>query len=111
MSNINQLSLSGNLTRDPKLSATDGGTPVLQLNLAFNDRSRNTAGEWEESANYIDATLFGNRANGLAQILAKGSKVFITGKLRYSSWVKDGVRNSKHEVIITEIELGPSPQH
>lgn len=103
---INRVNISGNLTRDPELRATAGGTQVLSFGVAVNDRRRNPqTGEWEDYANFIDCTVFGTRAEALSRYLSKGSKVAIEGKLRYSSWERDGQRRSKLEVIVDEIEF------
>ena len=64
---INRVNITGNLTRDPELRATAGGTQVLSFGVAVN--------------------------------------VAIEGKLRYSSWERDGQRRSKLEVIVDEIEF------
>ena len=103
---INRVIISGNLTRDPELRATTGGTQVLSFGVAVNDRRRNQqTGEWEDYPNYVDCTMFGNRAEAISRYLSKGSKVAIEGKLRYSSWERDGQRRSKLEVIVDEIEF------
>ena len=103
---INRVNISGNLTRDPELRATQGGMQVLGFGVAVNDRRRNQqTGEWEDCPNFVDCTMFGNRAESMGRILHKGMKVAIEGKLRYSSWDKDGQRRSKLEVIVDEIEL------
>ena len=49
--------------------------------------------------------MFGTRAEAVSRYLSKGSKVAIEGKLRYSSWERDGQRRSKLEVIVDEIEF------
>lgn len=105
---INRAVVSGNLTRDPELRATPGGTQVLGFGIAVNDRCRNQqAGEWEDYPNFIDCTMFGNRAEALSRILRKGMKVAIEGKLRYSSWEdkNGGGRRSKVEIIPDEVVL------
>lgn len=103
---INRVCISGNLTRDPELRATASGTQVLTFGVAVNDRARNAAtGEWEDRPNFVDCTMFGNRAEALSRILRKGMKVAVEGRLRYSSWEKDGQRRSKLEVIPDEVEL------
>lgn len=77
---INRAVVSGNLTRDPELRATPGGTQVLGFGVAVNDRRRNQqTGEWEDYPNFIDCTMFGNRAEALSRILRKGMKVAIEG--------------------------------
>ena len=103
---INRVNISGNLTRDPELRQTQGGMAILSLGVAVNDRRQNKqTGEWEDVPNFVDCVVFGTRAEKLAQFLAKGSKVAIEGKLRWSQWEKDGAKRSKLEVIVDEIEF------
>ena len=103
---INIVTISGNLTRDPELRQA-GNTSVLSFGVAVNDRRRNLqSGQWESVPNFVDCTIFGTRADALAGLLHKGSKVAIDGKLRYSSWEgKDGKKRSKLEVVVNELEL------
>ena len=103
---INRAIVSGNLTRDPELRATAGGTQVLGFGVAVNDRRRNQqTGEWEDYPNFIDCTMFGARAESLSRYLSKGTKVSIEGKLRWSQWERDGQKRSKIEVIVDELEF------
>lgn len=103
---INRVVISGNLTRDPELRATQAGTSVLSFGVAVNDRRRNAqTGEWENFPNFVDCTMFGSRAEAISPYLNKGAKVAIEGKLRYSSWERDGQKRSKLEVIVDEIEF------
>lgn len=103
---INRVNISGNLTRDPELRSTASGTQVLSFGMAVNDRHKNQqTGEWEDYPNFVDCTMFGTRAEKLAQYLHKGMKVAIEGKLRYSQWEKDGQKRSKLEVIAEELEF------
>lgn len=118
---INRVVISGNLTRDPELRQTAGGLPVLGFSVAVNDRRKNpSTGEWEDVPNFVDCTMFGSRAQSVMKYLGKGAKVAIDGKLRYSSWEKDGQKRSKLEVIVDEFEFmsrsnqsvpQASPQH
>lgn len=103
---INRVNISGNLTRDPEMRALRNGTQVLSFGVAVNDRRKNPqTGDWEDYPNFIDCTMFGSRAEAVSRYLAEGTKVAIEGKLRYSSWEKDGQRRSKLEVIVDEIEF------
>ena len=105
-SNINRVNISGNLTRDPELRSTPGGTQVLTFGVAVNDRRRNSqTGEWEDVPNFIECVVFGARAQALSRFLSKGAKVAIEGKLRYSSWERDGQKRSKIEVVVDEVEF------
>ena len=103
---INRVIISGNLTRDPELRSTQSGMAVLSFGVAVNDRRKNpSTGEWEDYPNFVDCTMFGARANSLAQYLSKGTKVSIEGKLRWSQWERDGQKRSKLEVIVDELEF------
>lgn len=102
---INQVAITGNLTREPELCRTAGGTAVLSFGIAVNDRRKNASGQWEDVPNFFECVTFGNRANALGDILTKGMKVAIAGKLHYSSWEKDGQKHSKVDIIANEIEL------
>lgn len=103
---INRVIISGNLTRDPELRQTQGGTSILSFGVAVNDRRRNQqTGDWEDYPNFIDCVMFGTRAEALNRLLTKGMKVAIEGKLRYSSWEREGQRRSKIEVYVDEIEF------
>lgn len=109
---MNRVCISGNLTRDPELKATAGGMAVLAFGVAVNDRRKNSVtGEWEDAPNFVDVTVFGKRAESLADMLKKGMKVTIDGKLRWSSWeTQDGGKRSKLEVIADDIDLPPRQQ-
>ena len=108
---INRVIATGNLTRDPKLRTTVSGTPVMGFGIAINDRRKNQqTGEWEDYPNFVDCTVFGNRAEALGKFLRKGMKVAIEGKLRWSQWERDGQKRSKIEVIVDEVEVMTSKQ-
>ena len=102
---INHVAITGNLTREPELRNTQSGTAVLSFGIAVNDRRKNASGNWEDVPNFFECVTFGNRATALGDILTKGMKVAISGKLHYSSWEKDGQKHSKVDIIAHEVEL------
>lgn len=103
---INSVTISGNLTMEPSIKTTPGGTSVLEFTVAVNDRRKNQqSGQWEDYANYIDCTVFGTRAEALSRIVGKGTKVCVLGKLRYSSWESNGQKRSKLSVIADDVEV------
>ena len=75
--------------------------------MAVNDRAKNQqTGEWEDRPNFVDCVIFGARAEAMARILAKGMKVAVEGRLRYSSWQdKEGNRRSKLEVVVDDLDF------
>ena len=103
---VNRVIITGNLTRDGELAATQSGSSVLRLGVAVNDRWHNPqTDQWEDRPNYIDCVMFGNRAQSVARFLTKGTKVAVEGKLRWSQWERDGQKRSKIEVIVDELEF------
>ena len=105
---INRVCVSGNLTRDPEVKSTAGGSCVMKLGVAVNDRAKNQrTGEWEDRPNFIDCTMFGARAESVSRFLAKGAKVCVEGRLRQSSWEdrETGAKRSRFEVIVDELEF------
>lgn len=111
MQNINQVAISGNLTQEPQLRKTKSDKDVLSLSIASNDRRKNPrTGEWEDVPNFVDCVYFGANARALSDMLDKGAKVFIAGKLRYSTWETDGNKRSKIEIIADNIEVATRPQ-
>lgn len=107
MSDINVVVLTGNLTHDPALRGATSAS-VLKFSIASNRSVKQQDGSYSDVPNFIDCTIFGKRADALANVLAKGMKVTIEGELRYSSWTdKDGNKRSKLEVVCQNIVLPP----
>lgn len=108
-SSINKAIISGRLTRDAELRNTNGtNTAVLNFSVAVNDRRQNKqTGEWEDHANYIDCSIFGTRAEKLASMLQKGTKVCVAGKLRQSQWEdkETGKKRSSISILVDDIEI------
>lgn len=103
---INSVIISGNLTRDSELRQTQSGTAILSFGMAVNDRKLNQAtGHWETYPNFVDCIIFGKYGEVMQRHLTNGVKVCVAGKLRYSSWEKDGYKRSKLEVVVDEIDL------
>ena len=103
---INRVVITGNLTRNPEVRATQSGNCVMSMTVAVNDRRRNSAGEWEDVPSFFDMTMFGNRAEALSHFLDKGSKVAVRGHLKQRRWeAKDGSKRSKVEIIVEDLEF------
>lgn len=105
---INQVTISGNLTRDAELRSTPNGTDLLQMGVAVNERRKDTqTGEWSDYPNFIDCTLWGTRAPKLAKYLIKGTKVCISGRLHYRAWqdANTGAKRNKVDVVVNDIEF------
>lgn len=101
---MNSVAISGNIGKDPELRASASGTSILSFSVAVNERIKK-GDEWTDYTNWVDVVVFGKRAESLGNILTKGMKVAVAGKLRYSQWERDGQKRSKLEVIADDVDL------
>ena len=105
--NVNVVVITGNLTRDPELRSTSGGTSVCKLRVAVNSRRRDQGGEWTDKPNFFDVTVFGAQGENCSTYLSKGRPVAIEGRLDWSEWeAQDGSgKRSKVEIIANSVQF------
>lgn len=102
MASYNKVILVGNLTRDPEVRYTPGGTAVTELGLAVNrtwfDQKTN---ERREETTFVDVTLWGRQAEVAGEYLSKGRPVLIEGRLQLDTWddKESGKKRSKLKVV------------
>jgi single-strand DNA-binding protein len=98
---INNITIVGNLTRDPELRFTPSGTPVASFGLAVNKSTQNKdTGEWINSADFFNVVAWFKLAENCAQSLIKGDRVLISGRLSQDNWEdKDGQKRSAYKII------------
>ena len=96
----------GNLTRNPQLSRTSDGTPVVNLTLAENSR-RQVYGEWVDGpTTYWQVCCFGAQAEHISASLTRGARAIAVGTFRTRTWTSDGEDRSALEIVAEEV--GPS---
>ncbi len=105
MASFNKVILMGNLTRDPEVRYTQGGTAVSEIGLAVNDKRKDAKGEWVEETTFVDVTLWGRTAEIAGEYLGKGSSVLVEGRLKLDSWEKDGQKRSKLRVVAENMRM------
>ncbi len=113
MPSMNKVFLAGNLTRNPELRYTPGGTAVAQFGMAVNRRFRNRDGATQEEVAFIDIETWGRQAETASEYLSKGSPVLIEGRLKLDSWEskETGERRSKLRVVGERVQfLGGRPR-
>jgi single-strand DNA-binding protein len=108
MAQDNNVTLAGNLTRDPEVRFTQGGQPLANFGLAVNRRWQNRqTQEWEEKVSFVDGTCWGQLAQNVGESLYRGDRATVVGYLEMDSWETDsGDKRSKVEIIADEV--GPS---
>jgi single-strand DNA-binding protein len=101
------ITVIGNVTRNPQLSRTHGGTPVVNLTLAENHR-RQVNGEWvDDAVTYWEIVCFGAQAENIIGSLHRGVRAIAVGSPRTRTWTTaEGQDRSALEIVADEI--GPS---
>ena len=104
---LNLVQLIGNLTRDPELRYTTGGSAVATFGMATNKSWKDEAGELKELAEFHNVVAWGKLAEICQQLLSKGMKVYIQGSLTTRNWVDEasGVTKYKTEVRVDDMIL------
>jgi single-strand DNA-binding protein len=111
-SNVNVVVITGNLTRDPELRHTGGGTAVCELRVAVNSRRKDgTTGEWLDKPNYLNVKVWGAQGENCAHYLAKGRPVAIDGRLDWREWeAKDGSgKRQAVDIVADSVQFLGSP--
>jgi single-strand DNA-binding protein len=106
-SNINVVVITGNLTRDPELRHTGGGTAVCDLRVAVNSsRKDGSTGQWVDKPNYFDVAVWGAQGENCANYLSKGRPVAIEGRLDWREWeAKDGSKRQAVQIIAKSVQF------
>ena len=99
----NRVELIGNLTRDPELRYTPNGAAVCTFGMATN-RTYVTEGEKKEEVDFHRLVAWNKLAELCNQLLKKGTKVFISGRLQTRSWeAQDGQTRNVTEIVIEDM--------
>ena len=106
MPSFNQVTLVGNLSKDPLLSFLESQTAVCNFGIAVNDSFTNKAGTKIENVCFVDCAIFGKRAEALNKYLKKGDPLLVTGKLVLENWLdKENVKHYKHKIQVREFSF------
>jgi single-strand DNA-binding protein len=104
---FNKLIVVGNLTRDPELRYTAQGTPVCTVNVASNDRSRDPkTKEVVDTATFFRATIWGQKAETVAQHFDKGSEIYLEGRFKPEEWTdREGRRRVTFGIQVSDFNF------
>jgi len=101
MASLNKIMLMGNLTKDPEMRVSQGGTTICNFNVAVNDPVKKDAGPL-----YIRIVTFAKQAESCGRFLKKGSPVFVEGRLQIAKWETEAGQNaSRPEVIANFVQF------
>lgn len=107
-SDFNHIVLQGRLTKSAEVKYPRQDFCVVSFTIASNENHKN-GDQWEKRPNYIDCTWTGNYAKALAESMTKGREVFLEGSLHQDRWEKDGQKQSRMIVKVTNLVPGRTP--
>jgi single-strand DNA-binding protein len=107
---VNKVILVGNVGKDPEVRYSQNGTPVANFSLATNERFKDRNSEWQERTEWHSIVAWQRLAEIVGEYVAKGSKLYVEGKLQTSSWEdrQSGERKYRTEIVARDLLLlGP----
>ena len=103
---INRVIITGNLTRDPELRSTNGGTAVCELRVAVNSSRKDDSGNWVDKPNYFNVKVWGAQGENCATYLSKGRPVAVDGRLDWREWEdKDGNKRQTIDIVADRVQF------
>jgi len=104
MFSLNRATLIGNLTRDPEVRTTPNGQNVASFSVATNRRWTGATGEPQEATEFHEIVAWGKLADVAQNILKKGKKVYIEGRLQTRTWdAPDGAKRQRTEIVAENV--------
>lgn len=100
---FNQVTIMGNLTRDPDLRQIPSGQSVCSFSLALNRSYKDKDGNWQEATDFVDVVAWAQLGERVAQYVTKGRPVLVSGRLQSRQWEQDGQKRSKLEVVANDV--------
>lgn len=104
--NLNQVTISGRLTRDVELRQISSGAKVVNLPIAFSRSYKDSNGEFQEITSYLDVKVWSNRAEDCAKYLHKGSPILVEGYLQTRTYEnKEGQSVKAVEIVANRVHF------
>jgi single-strand DNA-binding protein len=104
---VNKVILVGNVGQDPEVKYTPSGVPVARVSLATNERFKDGNDQWQDRTEWHSIVAWQRLAEIVGEYVAKGSKLYVEGKLQTSSWEdrQSGERKYRTEIVARELLL------
>jgi single-strand DNA-binding protein len=104
---VNKVILLGNVGRDPELKSLPSGQAVASFSLATSRRWKDKGGERQEQTEWHNVVAFGRTAEVIAQYVAKGSKLYVEGRIQTRSWddKQSGEKKYRTEIVADSVQF------
>ena len=107
MHDLNRVQLIGHLGHDPEVAYTATGTARLTFSVATSYRWKDTDSHAQEATEWSRYVAWGTLAEVCAQFVAKGSRVYVAGRLHTVRWedAQTGERHARVEITLDDLLL------
>jgi single-strand DNA-binding protein len=104
---VNKVILLGNVGKDPEVKFLPSGSAVANFSIATSERFKDKGGEWQDRTEWHNLVAFGKVAEIIRDYVKKGSKLYIEGGLRTTSWddKTSGQKRYKTEIVVADLSL------
>ena len=104
---VNKVILVGNVGKDPEVRYSPSGTPIAKFSLATNERFKDRNDEWQERTEWHSIVAWQHLAEIVGEYVAKGSKLYVEGKIQTSSWEdrQSGEKKYRTEIVARDLLL------
>tara|TARA_R110002126_G_scaffold5579_3_gene29487 strand:- start:3950 stop:4363 length:414 start_codon:yes stop_codon:yes gene_type:complete len=105
MGSLNKVMVMGNLGKDAEVRDLPSGGKVASFSLATTDSFKDKSGERKEVTEWINCTIWGKQAEIAEKWFKKGTGLYVEGKMKTTSWEKDGITRYKTEVNVFSFQF------
>jgi len=103
---VNKVILIGNLGKDPELTHTPNGAAVAKVTVATTEHWTDKQGNKQEQTEWHNLVFWNRSAEVVNEYLAKGSKIYVEGKLHYRSWEgQDGQKRYATDIVVKSFQF------
>lgn len=107
---MNNVTIMGNLTRDPLIQSLPSGQSAARFSLALNRSYKDKEGNWQETTDFVDCVAYGQTADQVGEMTEKGQRLLVDGRLQSRTWKDDnGDVKSKLEVLASDVTFMEKP--
>ena len=106
MASVNKVIVMGNIGKDPEQRSFPDGSPVTNISVACTEKYKDKQGEQKEVTEWVNVVFFGKLAEIAGQYLAKGSAVYVEGKLKTEKYTdKNGIERWTTKVVANNMQM------
>lgn len=102
---VNEVTLIGNVGKDPELRHTTNNVAVCQFSLATQKSYKDAKGEWQQLTEWHNVVIWGEYGERMSKVITKGMKLYIKGELKTNKYDKDGQQHYSTKIVATGVKI------